>query len=184
MAPPPNFHQCWNHIHFARHLDVFWSRGPVWDLNVSLKSVIYQPTLSKFRGGPVKKNHPVSTCLLCFLGKRKYEQWNRRRRMRGWRLWFLFILLILQSTEIFFNIFDLFVNETPKFKADWQNIKVVEVLIVAMALCFREKDRLSRKHLLELGIRYIKWEIGDNDRQIIWVMLTMLLEAIYFMFSN
>ena len=53
-----------------------------------------------------------------------------------------------------------------------------------MALCLREKDRLSRKHLLELGIRYIKWEIGDNDCQIIWVMLTILLEAINFMFSN
>ena len=30
-------------------------------LNVFLKSVTYQPTLSKFRGGPVKKNHPVSS---------------------------------------------------------------------------------------------------------------------------
>ena len=30
--------------------------GPVWDSDVFLKSVTYQPTLSKFRGGPVKKN--------------------------------------------------------------------------------------------------------------------------------
>ena len=29
--------------------------GPVWDSNVFLKSVTYWPTLSKFRGGPVKK---------------------------------------------------------------------------------------------------------------------------------
>ena len=67
----------------------------------------------------------------------------------------------------YFHVFHLFANETHKLKSDRQNIKVVEVLIVAMALCFREKDRLSRKHLLELGIRYIKWEIGDNDCQII-----------------
>ena len=33
--------------------------GPVWDSNVFLKSVVYWPTISKFRGGPVKKNHPV-----------------------------------------------------------------------------------------------------------------------------
>ena len=33
--------------------------GPVWDSNVFFKSVTYQPTLSKFRGGPVKKKHPV-----------------------------------------------------------------------------------------------------------------------------
>ena len=30
-------------------------RGPVWDANVFLKSVTYRPTLSNFRGGPVKK---------------------------------------------------------------------------------------------------------------------------------
>ena len=29
--------------------------GPVLDSNVFLKSVTYRPTLSKFRGGPVKK---------------------------------------------------------------------------------------------------------------------------------
>ena len=29
--------------------------GPVWDSNVFLKLVTYQPTLSKFKGGPVKK---------------------------------------------------------------------------------------------------------------------------------
>ena len=29
--------------------------GPVWDSNFFLKSVTYWPTLSKFRGGPVKK---------------------------------------------------------------------------------------------------------------------------------
>ena len=55
-GPPPNFSKCWNHIHFARHLDIFWSwGGPVWDSNDFLKSVTYRPTLSKFRGGPVKK---------------------------------------------------------------------------------------------------------------------------------
>ena len=54
---PPKFSKCWNHIHFARHLDVFRSKGgPVWDSDVFLKSVTYRPTLSKFRGGPVKKN--------------------------------------------------------------------------------------------------------------------------------
>ena len=57
LAPPPKFSKCWNHIHFARHLDVFRSKGgPVWDSDVFLKSVTYWPTLSKFRGGPVKKN--------------------------------------------------------------------------------------------------------------------------------
>ena len=30
--------------------------GPVWDSNVFSKSFTYQPTLSKFKGGPVKKN--------------------------------------------------------------------------------------------------------------------------------
>ena len=55
-GPPPNFSKCWNHIHFARHLGVFRSEGgPVWVSNVFLKSVTYRPTLSKFRGGPVKK---------------------------------------------------------------------------------------------------------------------------------
>ena len=55
-GPCPNFSKCWNHIHFARHLGVFRSEGgPVWDSNVFLKSVTYRPTLSKFRGGPVKK---------------------------------------------------------------------------------------------------------------------------------
>ena len=29
--------------------------GPVWDSNVFSKSVTYRPTLSKFKGGPVKK---------------------------------------------------------------------------------------------------------------------------------
>ena len=29
--------------------------GPVWDFNIFLKSVTYWPTLSKFRGEPVKK---------------------------------------------------------------------------------------------------------------------------------
>ena len=55
--PPPKFSKCWNHIHFARHLDVFRSKGgPVWDSDVFLKSVTNRPTLSKFRGAPVKKN--------------------------------------------------------------------------------------------------------------------------------
>ena len=55
--PPPKLSKCWNHIHFARHLGVFQSEvGPVWDSNVFLKSFTYRPTLSKFRGGPVKKN--------------------------------------------------------------------------------------------------------------------------------
>ena len=55
--PPPKLSKCWNHIHFARHLGVFRSEGgPVWDSNVFLKSVTYRPTLSKFRGGPVKRN--------------------------------------------------------------------------------------------------------------------------------
>ena len=31
------------------------SLGPVWESNVFLKSVSYRPTLSRFRGGPVKK---------------------------------------------------------------------------------------------------------------------------------
>ena len=26
-GPPPKFSKCWNHIHFARHLDVFRSLG-------------------------------------------------------------------------------------------------------------------------------------------------------------
>ena len=55
-GPPPKLSKCWNHIHFARHLGVFRSEGgPVWDSNVFLKSVTYRPTLSKFRGVPVKK---------------------------------------------------------------------------------------------------------------------------------
>ena len=29
--------------------------GPVWDFNIFLKSVTYWPTISKFKGGPVKK---------------------------------------------------------------------------------------------------------------------------------
>ena len=33
--------------------------GPVWDSDVFSKSVTYRPTLSKFRGGLVKKKHPV-----------------------------------------------------------------------------------------------------------------------------
>ena len=33
--------------------------GAVWDSWRFLKSVTYRPTLGKFRGGPVKKNHPV-----------------------------------------------------------------------------------------------------------------------------
>ena len=54
--PPPKLSKCWNHIHFARHLGVFRSEGgPVWDSNAFLKSVTYRPTLSRFRGGPVKK---------------------------------------------------------------------------------------------------------------------------------
>ena len=53
---PPNLSKCWNHIHFARYLDVFdHEGGPVQDSNVFLKSVTYRPTLGKFRGGPVKK---------------------------------------------------------------------------------------------------------------------------------
>merc|ERR1712079_701107 len=54
--PPPKLSKCWNHIHFARHLGVFRSEGgPVWDSDDFLNSVTYRPTLSKFRGGPVKK---------------------------------------------------------------------------------------------------------------------------------
>ena len=55
--PPPKFSKCWNHIHFARYLDVFDHEGggAVWDSNVFLKSVTYRPTLSKFRGGQLKK---------------------------------------------------------------------------------------------------------------------------------
>ena len=33
--------------------------GQFGTLNIFLKLVTYQPTLSKFRGGPVKKKHPV-----------------------------------------------------------------------------------------------------------------------------
>ena len=40
---------------------VFSEGGPVWDSNIFLKSVTYRPTLSKFRGGPVKKN-TLYTC--------------------------------------------------------------------------------------------------------------------------
>ena len=55
--PPPKLSKCWNHIHFARHLAVFRSKGgPVWDSNVFLKSFTYRPTLSKFRVGPARKN--------------------------------------------------------------------------------------------------------------------------------
>ena len=46
-----------NHIEVLRHLHFFQSwGGPVWDSSVFSKSVTYQPTLSKFKGGPVKKN--------------------------------------------------------------------------------------------------------------------------------
>ena len=61
---PPKFSKCWSHIHFARHLDVFRSLGgPVWDSDDFLKSVTYRPTLSKFRGGPVKK---ITLYDICF----------------------------------------------------------------------------------------------------------------------
>ena len=54
--PPPKFSKCWNHIHFARHLDVFRSKGgPVWDSDVFFKSVTYQQTISKFREAQLKK---------------------------------------------------------------------------------------------------------------------------------
>ena len=60
---PPNFSRCWNHIHFARYFDVFdHEGGPVWDSNVFSKSVTYRPTLSKFKGGPVKKNTLYLAC--------------------------------------------------------------------------------------------------------------------------
>ena len=43
------------HIHII-YIYVFRSKGgPVWDSDVFLKSVTYRPTLSKFRGVPVKK---------------------------------------------------------------------------------------------------------------------------------
>ena len=46
------------HIEILRHLDIFDHRGgPVWDSNVFSKLVTYRPTLSKFKGGPVKKKH-------------------------------------------------------------------------------------------------------------------------------
>ena len=35
--------------------------GPVWDSDVFLKSVTYRLTLSKFRGGPVKKMPKIDT---------------------------------------------------------------------------------------------------------------------------
>ena len=75
--PPPNllglalpkFSKCWSHIHFARHLDVFRSLGgPVWDSDDFFKSVTYRPTLSKFRGGPVKKT-PCTTS--------SHRQWEK-----------------------------------------------------------------------------------------------------------
>ena len=56
LAPPKSC-KYENHIKVLRHLDFFWSwGGPVWDSNVFSKSVTYRPTLSKFKGGPVKKN--------------------------------------------------------------------------------------------------------------------------------
>ena len=56
LAPPKSF-KYENHIEILRHLDFFRSwGGPVWDSNVFSKSVTYRPTLSKFKGGPVKKN--------------------------------------------------------------------------------------------------------------------------------
>ena len=40
----------------SEHLNFFdQGGGPVWDSDNFLKSVTYRPTLSKFRGGPVKK---------------------------------------------------------------------------------------------------------------------------------
>ena len=60
LSGPPKSCKYENHIEVLRHLDVFRSwGGAVWDSNVFSKSVTYWPTLSKFRGGPVKKNHPV-----------------------------------------------------------------------------------------------------------------------------
>ena len=44
--------------------------GPVWDSNIFLKSVTYRPTLSKFRGGPVKKT-TLQFCLYTYIHSRK-----------------------------------------------------------------------------------------------------------------
>ena len=56
LAPPKSF-KYENHIKVLRHLDFFRSwGGAVWDSNVFSKSFTYWPALSKFKGGPVKKN--------------------------------------------------------------------------------------------------------------------------------
>ena len=59
LAPPKSF-KYENHIKVLRHLDFFRSwGGPVWD--VFSKSFTYRPTLSKFKGGPVKKTTLYAT---------------------------------------------------------------------------------------------------------------------------
>ena len=74
--PPPKFSKCWNHIHFARHLDVFRSKGgPVWDSDVFLKSVTCRPTLSEFRGGPAKKHLAFDESLMVFGSPNNCVSW-------------------------------------------------------------------------------------------------------------
>ena len=46
-------------MRIIKHLDFFRSKGGGGQSDVFFKSATYQPTLSKFRGGPVKKKHPV-----------------------------------------------------------------------------------------------------------------------------
>ena len=96
--PPPNLlglapPKWCNHIHFARHLDFFdQGGGPVWDSNVFLKSVTYRPTLSKFRGVPVKKITLYNRWLLfkmVFLGSAPLEHCREQLHpsQRAWQRW-------------------------------------------------------------------------------------------------
>ena len=68
--PPPNllglaptkFSKCWNHIHLARHLDVFRSKGgPVWDSDgFFLNQLLTSQHLANSGWGQLKK-HPVNS---------------------------------------------------------------------------------------------------------------------------
>ena len=44
-------------------VEAFLGGGLVWDSNVFSKSVTYRPTLSKFKGGAVKKNTSIWKCV-------------------------------------------------------------------------------------------------------------------------
>ena len=59
LAPPKSF-KYENHIEVLRHLRLFrsYGGGQSGTLSFFSKSVTYRPTLSKFKGGPIKK-HPA-----------------------------------------------------------------------------------------------------------------------------